>query len=118
MNNSFPSQMLTPFMLWADAAPALWQVADGPICLALFSTRENAARYAARMGIDPSTAEQLEAQPFVELLVECFRSEVRWAVLDPEDRYAKKLFDLADVLRRVREELRFGGTLNFDVGAN
>jgi hypothetical protein len=107
------TQAVVPKILWVADRPAVWQLEQGPVCLALFSTTASANEYAARCLSQPSQIQELEPQAFSELLVSCWRADVHWAVLDPQNGFAKKLFDLRLVLKRIQSELRNGRALNF-----
>ena len=90
----------------AETTLAMWQIKEtGQVALALFSTRALAEHYAARLC--GSSSIMMPARPaLLSIMIECYRQGVAFAVLDPDQATARKIFDLADVLRAARDELK------------
>lgn len=96
----------------AEVEASLWSIAEVGMALSIFSTRERAETY--RMQILPSSSNTLHAdwmsiQPreveFGKLLVAHYRAGVKWIVLDPAERDAKRVFSIAEVLKALRDKL-------------
>jgi hypothetical protein len=102
-------------VIFQEDRPAVWQLADGPVCLALFSSQRTALEYAQVALTAPYTLQETEPHTLSELFIECWQANIRWAVLDPSHGLAKKLFDLREVLKRIQAELRQGQTLSFHI---
>lgn len=108
---------LQPTVLVNADGPALWQLADGPMALAIFSDPSRAAVYADELDAGDGGAgwdiKSPDPTQTVRILAACVRSGIRVAALNPKDGQAQRLFDLADILRDVRERLRRGEPIQF-----
>ena len=81
---------------------ALWSLSDGPQALALFLTQDTAQAYlqAAQLSTDwqvfcPGPADLLQ------ILRECTENGIEFAVLDPTEEQAKRIFDLRQVVQTM-----------------
>jgi hypothetical protein len=83
---------------------ALWELDDGEKSLALFLTSAAAAQYLA---IAELTAEWKTLRPskpkLLEILEYSLRAGIRYAVLDPNNEEARRLFDLDMVVAAAKE---------------
>jgi hypothetical protein len=97
---------LQPYILYRldgkEPEFALWQIKDGPKALALFLTDEKAVSYrtAGRMGEQWQVYRPAPAA-LLELLKACFQADIRYAVLDPTNEKARRVFSIADILAAV-----------------
>lgn len=96
----------------SEVEASLWSIAEVGMALSIFSTRERAETY--RMQILPDSSNKAHAdwmtiQPpeldFGKLLVAHYRAGVKWIVLDPSERDAKRVFSIAEVLKALRDKL-------------
>jgi hypothetical protein len=97
---------LHPFVLWqqeADAARvALWQLADGQRAVALFHSAETAAQYCATAGLEPSwQALRPERPVLLALFRACLDDGIRFAVLEPDARQARRIYDLQRIVQQA-----------------
>lgn len=108
---------LQPTILVNADGPALWQLAEGPMALAIFSDPSRAEAYVGDLDAEAASAAWQVKSPdptqTVRMLAACVRSGVRVAALNPNDGQAQRLFDLAGILRDVRERLRRGESIQF-----
>ncbi len=102
---------LEPWILILGEAPetslATWSP-DGLAspAIALFSTRAKAEHYAERHCPDAFSSVQLQRPELLQVLIDAYRNEMRHAVLDPSASQAGQLFQLDQVLKAAKEELR------------
>lgn len=108
---------LQPTVLVNNDGPALWQLADGPMALAIFSDPSRAEAYADELLDNAASADWCVKAPdptqTVRMLAACVRSGVRVAALNPKAGQAQRLFDLTVILRDVRERIRRGESIRF-----
>jgi hypothetical protein len=97
------SDEIEPFLLYrfqeGQFACALWQLEQGEQAVALFLSGESARAYREAAGLAGWSVLRPPRQGLQEVLTACQRAGVRYAVLDPDLRAAKKIFDLDAVLR-------------------
>ena len=88
---------------------AMWQIKEtGQPALTLFSTQALADNYAA--SINRASSVMMPTRPvLLNIMIECYQQGIALAVLDPTEATARKIFNLADVLRAAREELKGWG---------
>lgn len=104
---------LEPWILLSQENPACWRLEDGREAIALFSSEDAARRYAIAAELDASDCIQPPPTALVRILVQCVEADISTGVLDPQGSTARRVFDLREVLRRVREDLRDGRPLAF-----
>lgn len=97
---------LHPFVLWqpeADAARvALWQLADGQRAVALFHSDQTAAQYRATAGLEPTwQAVQPQRPALLALFRACLADGIRFAVLEPDARQARRIYDLQRIVQQA-----------------
>jgi len=82
---------------------ALWTLADGPRTLALFLTEESARRYLEQTA-SPEGWQIFQPQrdDLLKILEVTVAAGVLYAVLDPHQGEAKRIFDLQQVLRSAQ----------------
>ena len=85
---------------------AMWRLTEtGQPALALFTSETLADEYAGSIVRTWSTVRP-EPDILLSLMAECYQQGVALAVLDPDRATARKIYDLAEVLRAAREELK------------
>ena len=101
----------------AQVEASLWSIAEVGLALSIFSTRERAELYCTsvlKAGDEHHSPLEVNfnwksVQPpeieFGKLLVQHYRAGIKWIVLDPSERDAKRVFSMADVLRALRDKL-------------
>lgn len=96
-----PSDELDPFLLFSEQEEqlAIWHLADGKAALAMFHSEESAANYKKLCNLDEQwqTFRPAKSQ-LIELLHACVNNAITVAVLDPDDKQAKKAFDLQAII--------------------
>jgi hypothetical protein len=80
---------------------ALWNLAEGPQALALFMSTERVAGYLQTAGLG---AEWRVFHPskndLMEIFKQCHAGGIRYAVLDPDGREAKRMWDIGEIVSR------------------
>lgn len=83
---------------------ALWQLREGQRAIALFLNADSATAYAVAAEL---SGDWQVFHPEKEMLWKIlqFASEagMRWAVLEPDQEKAKRIFDIGEILRQGRE---------------
>lgn len=81
---------------------ALWQMKDGQRGICMFLSKESADIYRADFH---QAAEWKTIQPdrgtLLEILKASIESGIRWAVLDPDQQKAKRIFDIDAIISSV-----------------
>ena len=97
---------LTPYLLVrvrdGRAEFARWRVEQGQDALALFLTEHNAMEYSRKALSGPGW--QVVRPPrasILEVLRECHRAGIAFAVLDPDGEKAKRAFPIGEILAAV-----------------
>lgn len=103
---------LRPWIVFSSDGPACWQTDEQQMALALFSSQSAALRYVADCGLGDAATTQPPAEDLVRLFIMCKAGAIEAAVLDPNEHSARKLFDINEVLRSVRQTLRDGKMLD------
>lgn len=96
-----------------ESVVATWQLRDNDAsAVAIFSTQDKAAAYAADCGSDASNppnsrqaVRQLDHVGLIRLFASCYRDAIRFAALDPTRSEVRQVFKLADVLKSARDSL-------------
>ena len=101
---------LEPWVIVTEAETgsslAMWELSEsGQAALTLFSSQAFAERYAEKLDGQSSVMKPAR-QALLSIMIECYQQGVTLAVLDPDQATAKKIFQLADVLRAARQELK------------
>jgi hypothetical protein len=81
---------------------ALWQFKDGQKALALFLSGDTATTY--RQAIDPAGEWKIfrpDRDALLQMLKACQEGGIAFAVLDPDLEKAKRIFDIAAILKTV-----------------
>ena len=79
---------------------ATWQITDGGKAIALFLSAETAGKYADRLGA-PWRAMRPPRAGLLELIRLARSTGIQFAVLDPDDAKASRVFDLNQILAVV-----------------
>jgi hypothetical protein len=119
-------QDLQPYFIFTGSSPALWRIseqkslpnvmadasvlptetpASGTIAIAIFSREQVAKEYQTVHGLTSSRIVRPETIEAISILAACWEQGVRFAVLDPFHHSGKQLFDLREVLKRIRQDL-------------
>ncbi len=79
---------------------ALWTLRDGTRTLALFLKEAAARHYCQAAQLDPQW-KPLRPEPYdlLAIIRASYEAGIHWAALDPDDRQARRLFDLREVVR-------------------
>ncbi len=81
---------------------ALWQFKDGPKALALFLSGDAASTYTASAKSGPGWKMFCPAkETLLQLLKGCRDAGIEYAVLDPDNEKAKRIFRIHDILVAV-----------------
>ena len=84
---------------------ALWELKNGEKSLALFLTSEAANQYLAVAAFTTEWKTIRPSKPnLLKLLEHSLRAGIRYAVLDPDNDEARRLFDLDMVVAAAKEE--------------
>lgn len=96
----------------AEVEASLWSIAEVGMAFSIFSSRDHAETYRMQIlhgGENAGHADWKSIQPqeldFGKLLVAHYRAGVKWIVLDPAERDAKRVFSIAEVLKALRDKL-------------
>jgi hypothetical protein len=81
---------------------ALWQMEQGERAVALFLTEESAQAYRQAAELADWLAVRPSREALLEVLSACHDRGINFAVLDPDQRQARRVFDLGAVLRAAR----------------
>ncbi|MEZ6086723.1 MAG: hypothetical protein R3C05_01560 [Pirellulaceae bacterium] len=106
-------QDLQPWIVVSDDGPACWRLQDDRIALAMFSSQDKANAYANAAELHDWQALQPEPTDLVRTLMLCVAAAIEIAVLDPDQASARRVFDLPNILRQVRSDLREGKPLTW-----
>ena len=83
---------------------ALWEIDGGEKSLALFLTPESATQYLAAAQLTDDWKTIRPSKPnLLKLLEQSLRAGIRYAVLDPNNEEARRLFDLDMVVAAAKE---------------
>jgi hypothetical protein len=83
---------------------ALWELENGEKSLALFLTPEAAAQYLAVAGLTEEWKTHCPSKPnLLQILEHSLLAGIRYAVLNPDDEEARRLFDLDMVVAAAKE---------------
>lgn len=105
------TENLQPWLLLSDAGPACWQMEDQRIALAMFTDQAKAQQYARDSGLQGTQCLQPKPVDLVRTLAMCVAGAIEVAVLDPDQKSARRIFDLPAILKKVRDDLRAGRPL-------
>ncbi len=79
---------------------ALWTLCDGTRTLALFLKEAAARQYCQVAQLDAQWKPlRPERHDLLAIIRASFEAGIHWAALDPDDRQARRLFDLREVVR-------------------
>jgi hypothetical protein len=96
------SDEIEPYVLYRVDGPhfecALWQLRQGDKALALFLSGDSALSYRSAAELTGWEVLRPERPALLELLRAHFEAGVRYAVLDPDLRQAKRIFDIRAIL--------------------
>jgi hypothetical protein len=84
-----------------SARCALWRLEQGERAVAIFSTEELAEGYRRLLGEGAWRVTLPDQDGLLNVFRGCQAEGVRFAVLDPDGRQAKRIFDLKQVLERA-----------------
>ncbi|QDV71647.1 hypothetical protein Poly24_53860 [Rosistilla carotiformis] len=110
---SSESVNLQPWLLLSDAGPACWQMQDDRIALAMFTDQAKAEQYANDAQLQNSQCLQPSPIDLVRTMAMCVEGAIEVAVLDPDQKSARRVFDLPVILKKVRDDLRAGKPLTW-----
>jgi len=83
---------------------ALWELDTGEKSLALFLTPEAAAQYLSAAKLTDEWKAHRPSKPYLlQILEHSLRAGIRYAVLDPDDEEARRLFDLDMVVAAAKD---------------
>jgi hypothetical protein len=83
---------------------ALWELDNGEKSLALFLTPEAAVQYQTLAGLAAEWKTLRPSKPnLLQILEHSLRAGIRYAVLDPDNAEARRLFDLDMVVAAAKE---------------
>lgn len=89
---------------------AVWTLTDGREALALFLSGDSATDY--QSSIDTGEEWRIfgpTRNDLLEILKECYQSGIGHAVLDPNLRSAKRIFNIGEILATYSEHDQFPG---------
>lgn len=92
---------------WGGSSPGIasGQAEQGELAVALFSSFERADAY--RTSQPPgSRIMQLDQTGLLRMLLAAFQQGLQYAALDPGSHHARQLFEVRDVLKAARAQLR------------
>jgi len=100
------SDEIEPFILYRLTAGqvecAIPKLTDGSQALAVFLTSESAVVYQKVAGLGKEwTVFRPSKEALLQLLKACHEAGVAYAVLDPDEKQAKRVFDLQQVIRQA-----------------
>jgi len=79
---------------------ALWTLAEGERALAIFLTRASAEEFIRAGELGPAwQIHQPAKNDLYQIFRRCSEGGIRYAVLDPDNQQARRLFDLEQVLQ-------------------
>ncbi len=82
---------------------ALWELETGEKSLALFLTQEAAAKYLSAATLTDEWKAHRPTKPnLLKILEHSLRAGIRYAVLDPDNEEARRLFDLDMVVAAAK----------------
>jgi hypothetical protein len=99
-----PSDEIFPHIVYrvseGQAECALWKLADGPQAIALFLDADAAEVYRRQANLDDSWQVFQPDRPSLQRLLEStLQAGIPYAVLNPGGDDARRIFDLADVVK-------------------
>jgi hypothetical protein len=100
------TEEILPFIIYrlsnGELECALWQLQEGQKALAVFLTADNAAAYhqANRLGTEWKIFRP-QRMALLEVLRACSQADIGLAVLDPDLKQAKRVFDIKEILAAV-----------------
>ena len=108
------AQDIEPFIVYridgVQMVCAVWILTDGRKALALFLSGDSATDY--RNSLDTSDEWRI-FQPtrndLLEILKECYEAGIGYAVLDPDLKSAKRIFNIEEILTTYSDQDRFPG---------
>ncbi len=93
-------------VLIGDSQLAFWQLqTPEATALALFSDGDKAAEYLTGLSVPNCRAHQPTRRELLTVMIRCYEQQVRYAVLDPTQSSARRIFPLRDVLLAARQAL-------------
>ena len=100
------SDEIEPFIVYrltrGQVQCAIWKLTDGSQALAVFLTSESAAAYQKAAGLGKEwTVFRPSKEALLQLLKACHEAGVAYAVLDPDEKQAKRVFDLQQVIQQA-----------------
>jgi hypothetical protein len=78
---------------------AVWQLKEGERAVALFLSEASARAYCAGAGLTGRQVIRPGRAGLREVLTACYQAGIRFAVLDPDQHQARRIFDLGAVLK-------------------
>src|SRR5260370_4306588 len=99
---------IDPYLIYrvvgAEVECAVWQLKEGPTALALFLSGDSATAYreAAGLGEEWKVFRPARAA-LLHLVGAAVQSGIRYAVLDPDQEKAKRVFDLQAIIGATEE---------------
>jgi hypothetical protein len=94
---------IDPYLIYrvvgGEAECAVWQLKEGPTALALFLSGDSATAYHRTAGLGREWKVFRPARAaLLHLVGAAVRSGIRYAVLDPDQEMAKRVFDLQAIV--------------------
>ncbi|HEX4148906.1 MAG TPA: hypothetical protein VHY20_07960 [Pirellulales bacterium] len=105
---------IRPYLVYRNSGRqvecALWALDTGGKALALFLTADAADRYLDTAGLRPAWKSFRPGKAeLLKILEHCLQVGVAYAVLEPDNDEARRLFDLGQVLAAARADEHAGG---------
>lgn len=100
---------IQPYLVYRNSGRqvecALWALDSGPKSLALFLTAETAGRYLDTAGLRPAWKSfRPPKAELLKILEHCLQVGIEYAVLEPDNDEARRLFDLRQVLAAAQAD--------------
>ncbi len=95
---------LQPWVVTIDGSQvALWQLSQpAAVALALFSDQAKADAYAHSLVGRSCNVIHPSQRELLGLMIQCFQQQIVYAVLDPTETQASRIFQLREVLKAAR----------------
>lgn len=103
------SEEINPFLVYRLCGEqmecAVWTLKEGQQALALFLSQESAEAYVNATGLDENWKIYCPAKiDLMAIIKQSTAASIFLAVLDPDDKEAKRLFDLREVVNAKDDE--------------
>lgn len=101
-DGGLPREEISPYLVYRlsgdEMECAIWKLSEGERALSLFTTQETAEAYLTQTLLgDGWMVYQPNRADLLEILKQSESSGIYLAVLDPDDKQGKRLFDLREI---------------------